>query len=152
LSTPASDIYDIFVNNQITDFRLNTLFQTSGSVAFGLYLQPWLLEAIDIFDVCTQDLTFDKTTQTFSQTLTQKHINMLAQFMVLPWLRKEVQDVLQMRIKIQGGDLRTASENLGLREKRETLKLKREEIDHLLTEYSYKNNNWSDWRNQNFAG
>ncbi len=149
MSTPISDVAGIFLS-LINDNRLTNLIVSSGSTSFETYVQPWLLQAIDDFDICIQDLTYDSTTQIFSTTLTQQSKNILAQIMVKYWLEREVQDVLQMRSKIQDRDFKTFSESASLKEKQNSLNIKREEVSQLLVSYGLKHNSWASWKNQEF--
>jgi len=151
MATTIDEINDLFLQ-LVNDYRLTAIFQASGSSALNDYLENWLLFAIDDFDnICTQALTYSTTTQTFSVDLTQKNKNVLAQIMVQYWLQKEVNDVLQMNLFIQDKDFKTHSASTNLKEKRELLNAKREEISQLLLNYGYKNNEWDDWENQIFA-
>lgn len=148
--TTLDEVADLFLS-LVNDFRLTTLYQSSGSGALNTYLEPWLMQAIDEFEDCTQVLTYDTTTQAFSVTLTQKHKNILAQIMVQYWLLKEMNDVLQMNIIIQDPGFKTHSSSQNLKEKRELYNAKREEISQLLLSYAYKNSvSWEDWKDQDF--
>lgn len=151
MTTTLDQIGDLFLS-QVSDYRLNIIYQSSGSSALNDYIQPWLLMAIDEFDdICTQDLTYDSGSQLFTETLTQKNMNILAQIMVKYWLNKEVQNVLQMDSFIQDRDFKTHSAAQNLREKQLLLNSKKEEISQLLLDYGYRNNDWSGWEAQNFA-
>jgi ABC-type uncharacterized transport system ATPase subunit len=151
MGTSLSEIVDLFQFLQ-QDYKLTALYESSGSTTFVTYHEPWLLMAIDDFEpICTQVLTYDSGSQIFSVTLTQKNQNILAQIMVLYWLQKEVHNVLQMNNLITDKDFRTFSAAQNLREKRELLNAKREEISQLLLNYGYKNNTWDDWADQNFV-
>lgn len=151
MATTLDEVCDLFLSLQ-QDYKLTALYQTSGSATFLTYLEPWLLYSIDEFDgICTQSLTYSTTTQSFTETLTQKNKNVLAQLMVRYWLQKEVQDVLQMRVNLQDRDYKHYSEAQNLKEKRELLNVKREEISQLLLDYGYKNNDWASWELQDFA-
>jgi len=150
MATNSSEIFDLFMLLQ-SDYRLNTIYISSGSSAFNDYLQPWLLMSIDSFDdICNQSLDYNLTTQNFTQTLTQKNKNILAQTMIKFWLQKEVQDVLQMNNLIQDKDFKTFSAAQNLSAKQEAYNAKREEISQLLVDYGYANNDWTNWKLQNF--
>ena len=151
MASSADSIFDLFLS-MISDYRLTTLFQTSGSSVLNLYLEPWLLFSITDFEiVCDQDLTYSTTTQEFTETLTQKNKNILAQIMVRYWLSKEVQDITQMRLHVQDKDFRTFAEANNLREKQSLLNTKREEISQLLVDYKLQDADlWTQWNLQNF--
>lgn len=99
--------------------------------------------AIPDFDICEQDLE-DRTdvNYTFDIVLTTENKTILAQIMVKYWLSREVNDILQMRLKIQDKDFHTYSENQNLREKSAWLSKVKEEISQRLVDYGYKYFDW----------
>lgn len=148
-STAINDLFTMLVN----DYRLDALYQTSGSAVFTTYLEGWLLFSIAEFSAyCTQNLSYDTSTQMFAEDLTQEHQIILARIMTKYWLQKLVQDVLQMNNNIQDHDFKTYSQAQNLREKREFLAQKEEEIALMLEEYGYRNNDWNNWNLQIFGG
>jgi hypothetical protein len=153
MSTEATEIFDLFMLQQ-RDYRLTSLYSNSGSSVLNTYLEGFLLFAITKFvPLCTQDLAYDTTTQSFSSTLTMEHKLILAQIMVLYWLEQEVHDISQMRMTIQDKDFKHYSEAQNLTAKKDLLNIKKEEISQLLSEYGYRNSiSWSDWALQIFGG
>ena len=149
MATTLDEICDLALT-LIDDYRLTALYQTSGSASLNTYLEPWLLMAIDEFDLCSQALSYSTTTQVFTLDLIQQHKNILAQIMTKYWMQKEVQDVNQMRLHLQDRDFKTFAEANNLKEKREFYNTKQEEIDRILQKYGYRNNDWESWENQTF--
>ena len=151
MATSLDSVCDLFTT-LISDYKLTALYSSSGSSGLNNYLESFLLFSIDEFsDLCSQDLTYSTTTQTFDATLTQKNKNVLAQIMVKYWLQKELQDVLQMRLHLQDRDFRSFAESNNLREKRELYNMKREEISQMLNDYGYRNFvDWDEWDDQDF--
>ena len=150
MATNASEVFDLFLSH-VNDYNLTALYQSSGSAGLNTFLTPWLLNSIDDFDLCSQSLAFSTTTQNFTETLTQQHMNILANIMVKYWLEKEVMNISQMRLKLQDRDYRTYAEANNLKEKRELLIAKQEEIDRLLQKYGYRTNDWTSWEDQIFS-
>lgn len=151
MATNISEINDLFLM-LTSDYRLNTIYQTSGSAALNTYLEAWLLYSINDFEsICNQDLVYDKSTQDFSVNLTQENINMLAQIMVKYWMQKNVQDILQIENSIQDHDFKTYSQAQNLKAKQDYYNIKREEVSQLLIDYGYKYNQWSNWDSQMFS-
>jgi len=154
MSTLSSEINDLFLM-RVKDYRLDSIYNSSGSSAFNVYLEPWLLDAIDEFDICNQDLTYVSSTTTdegyFATTLTSKNKNILSQIMVKYWLANSVSNILQMDNLIQDHDFKTFAQANNLKAKQDYLSAKKEEISQVLIDYDYKNNDWSAWRNQTFA-
>lgn len=150
MSTSLEDIVDRFMMLQ-NDYQLLTLYKTSIE-DFNTYLEGWLIFAADEFaEFCTQDLTYSTTTQTFTETLTQENINILAQLMVKYWLQKQIQNVLQMNNLIQDHDFKTFSQSSNLKAKQDYYAMKVEELSQMLVSYAYRHNNWSDWNSQDFV-
>ena len=149
--TPAAQVYDLLMQ-QITDYRLDTLFNTSVT-DFENYLSAWLLLSCNDFDVCNQDLTFDTSVNCFVETLNQTNITILSQLMVKYWMQKNVNDVLSMNLKVIDKDFRTASEAPNLQAKTAQLNKQEERCSQALINYAYrKNTDWNGWFNQSFAG
>jgi hypothetical protein len=149
MGTQLSDVNDLFMT-LINDHKLNSLF-LADITNFNTFLEGWLIRAIDEFsNYCDQDLTYSITTQEFTQTLTQKNKNMLSNMMTLYWLQKEVQNVLQFSLAITDRDFSHYSEAQNLKEKKDLLLSKKEEISQNLQDYAYRTNDWSNWKNQNF--
>lgn len=153
MATNSSEIYDLFLS-RVDDYRLTSIYQNSGSIVLGTYLEPWLLDSINEFNVCTQSLTFVVTSGSvegyFIETLTTEHKLILSQILVKYWLTKSVQNILQMNNNITDHDFKMYSQAQNLKAKQDYYNTKKEEIAQLLVDYSYKNNDWVNWKNQDF--
>jgi hypothetical protein len=152
MSTDVNNIFDLFSTLQ-DDWRLTTLFVTSGSDAYATYLTPWLMFSCDDFSpICDQSLIFSSGSTSFVTDLTQENQNILAQLMTKYWLQKEVQNILQMSNSIQDRDFKTYSQAQNLSAKKDLYNAKLEELDRLLGRYEQRRINWANWKNQNFDG
>ncbi|RPI82270.1 MAG: hypothetical protein EHM34_07195 [Nitrosopumilales archaeon] len=150
MTTSLDEVCDLFLG-RITDYRLTTLYTTSGSGALNTYLEPYLLDAIDEFDVCDQALVYSTSTQTFSVTLTSINKNMLSFIMVKYWLAKEIRDINQMRLHLFDRDYKTFAEANNLKTKIDLYTITCEEVSNKLTSYGYKRwVTWDDWDDQDF--
>ena len=149
--TTLPDIVDLFMSLQ-QDYRLVSLYSTSGSAAFGTYVEPWLLYSVAEFSpVANQVLTYDTTTQSFDKLLNQENQLIIAQIMTKWWLQKLVFDVTAMKNFIVDHDFSRHSEAANFKEKKDALNMKKEEISQMLNEYAYRNNgSWKSWYNQMF--
>lgn len=150
MGTDIREVFDLFMQ-QVTDYRLIDLFDTSAE-DFENYLQAFLEYAIVDFAICDQDLEFDSTTKEFPVTLTRENKVILATLMMKQWLQKEVNDVTQFRLHVMDRDFKVASEAVNLREKVSLLTNVKEQCSQLLNDYAYRNNNWTEWFNQEFSG
>jgi hypothetical protein len=154
MTTPVSDVNDLFLA-RINDYRITTIFQSSGSLVMTQYLDPWILDAIDMFGgICTQSLAYTLTSGSvegyFTEDLTTEHKNILSQIMVQFWLSKSVSDILQMNNSLQDSDFKTFSQAQNLTAKKDYLNNVKESVSQLLVNYGYKNNDWENWRNMKF--
>ena len=154
MGTLSSEIFDLFLTS-VNDYRLTSIYTSSGSLVLDTYLEPWLLQSIVEFsDVCTEDLTYtasgSATEGYFDATLSMEAKLMLSQIMVKYWLQKTIQDILQMNLHITDHDFKTFSASQNLKAKQEYYILKCEEISQRLVSYGYKKNDWQSWRNQDF--
>lgn len=155
MTTSLSDICDLFLT-KVSDYRLDTIFSTSGSLVLSTHLEPYLLSSIDEFeDICTQDLTYTESTSTddgyFAETLNRENKNVLSQLMVRYWLGQSIRDILQMNNALQdSAGFKTYSQAQNLKAKQDFYNTTREENSQLLNDYAYKHNNWSNWELQNF--
>jgi hypothetical protein len=154
LATYLSEVADLFLS-RVSDYKLDTIYQTSGSFVFGNYIEPYLLDSIQEFDVCDQVLDYtvsgSATDGVFSLDLTMENKIVLSQLMILSWLARDIQNIIQMNNHITDRDFKTFSASQNLTAKRDYYNLKREELSQRLVNYSFKKNNWADWRNQDFA-
>ena len=150
MATSLSEVYDLFMLT-VTDYRLNHLFDSSEE-DFETYLQAWLEFAIVDFHMCDQDLNFDNTTKTFSDTLTRENKVILATLMMKYWMQKNVNDITQMNLHITDRDFKVASEAMNLREKTIRLNNVKETCSQMLVDYAYRHNDWTGWLEQDFFG
>ena len=150
MSTSIREIFDLFML-RVSDYRLNHLFDTSEE-DFDTYLQGFLEFAISDFDICDQDLNYDETTKTFSDTLTRENKTILATLMMKYWLEKLVNDITQLNLHITDRDFKVASEAMNLREKTIRLNNVKETCSQMLVDYAYKHNDWTGWLEQDFFG
>jgi hypothetical protein len=149
--TSIVDVTDLFMTLQ-QDYRLISLYTTSGSAALTDYLEAWLLFSIQEFTpVCNQSLTYTSgSVQEFTETLNTENQLILAQIMIKYWLKKTVQDTLQMNNSLQDHDYKSFSQAQNLKAKQDFYNVVVEQVGQTLNEYAYRNNNWVDWLNQEF--
>ena len=154
MTTLSSLIVDRFLM-RVQDYKLDSIYNTSGSFVLNEYVEVWLLDAIDMFSpVCVEDLTYTSTSGStegyFTATLSSEAQNILSQIMVLHWLKREVQNALSMGLFVTDRDMKTFSSAQNLTAKKDFLIVKTEEIDKLIGDYAYRHNNWTQWEIQDF--
>lgn len=140
--TPYSEIFELFLAS-IRDYRIDRLYNQSVEDMEN-YLTPFLIKAITNFRKCKVDLEDrDDQSRVFNQTLSTDEKVILSNLMVVEWLTKEVNDVLQMRLHLQDTDFKIYSAANNLKEKRELLIEFQNNVDKQITQYIYKNFDWS---------
>ena len=156
MTTSASDIFDLFMAS-ISDYKLDTIFETSGIEGLNTTLEPWLLFSIfDFNEICTQSLAYTKIASTgtgdglFTATLTTRNQVFLALLMLRYWMERQVQDVIQMNNFVQDRDFKKYSASQNLNAKKDYLRQIIERVDARLVEYGYDNNDWASWKTQDF--
>lgn len=157
MGTKASDIFDLFMTT-VSDYKLETIFESTGESGLNTALEPWLLFGIaDFDDVCTQSLSYTNISETetgdgeFAVDLTLKNQIILSLIMLRYWMERQVQDVMQMNNFIQDHDFKRFSAASNLRAKSDYLRDIIERVDTRLLQYGLYNNNWSNWQNQDFG-
>jgi hypothetical protein len=141
---------------RVRDWRLDLIYNTSGSSNLNLSLEPWLLDAIVTFEpISDQSLTYTASGSSiegyFTETLSLTNKIMLSKIMVKSWLQATVNNILQMDNKITDRDFRTFSAAQNLKAKQDYLNSLKEEISQDMIDYSYKRVDWTSWNNQIFA-
>jgi len=155
MGTTSTEIFDLFLAN-IRDYTIDTIYTNSGSTTLNIYMEPWLLYAIVEFtEVCDQSLEYTGASMSvgqgyFDETLSLKNKIILALLMTKYWLKKEIQNVLQMRNHITDHDFKTFSAANNLHAKRVYYMSVNKELDGILGRYGYDNNDWTNWKLQNF--
>ena len=139
--TAFSDVYDAFMM-LVKDPNLNALYNTSVS-NFETYISAWLYNAITDFKNCNQSLT--NSGGSFTETLTDENIKILALLMKKYWLKKTINDLSQMNLHIQDKDFKTFAEANNLEVKRMLYAQELEEVSQMLTEYGLENIDWASW-------
>jgi hypothetical protein len=155
LTTPSSTVLDLFLS-RVDDYRINTIYSTSGSLALNMYLEPFLFDSImELTPIATQDLTFIPTSGSvegyFAQDLSMINKIVLSRICVKSWLIKTINSVLQMNVNLLDHDFKTYAQSQNLSAKQAYLMTVREEISQLLVDYGTQNINWNSWQNQNFV-
>lgn len=133
MATPFSDVTDLALV-VIDDYKLVQLSQIDED-AFKTYLEGFLVTAIPDFDGCKTDLSYNLATATFENNLNAKEKSILSKFMVIKWFEREVNDIKQINLGLQGRDFKRNSEASNLKEKSEYIDRLREKVKQDITDY-----------------
>lgn len=97
------------------------------------------LENFEIdFDIANRD----DVNYTFDSVLTDGQQLFVAKLMVIGYISREVNDIMQMKLHLQTGDFKTFAERNNLEGKQELLNTLKEEINYKITKRGYKGFDW----------
>ena len=156
MGTTLTEVSDLFLSS-ISDYKLDTIYTTSGSLILNQNIEPWLLKSImDFNPICTQDLAYTVVSGSsdgqFVETLTMENQILLSMHMELYWLQKGIQDYRTLTNLFEDRDFRPFSPAQNIRERTSNYNAKREELSQRLVSYAYAYNiDWSAWRNQVYS-
>lgn len=152
--TGSDEVVDRFMMQIMNDNILNTIYNTSGSTTLVIYTESWLLASIDEFNrVSKEDLTYIPSSGSdigyFAATLSQRAINILSRIMVKQWLQQQVSNSLAFGRYFSDREFRMSAPMLP--SLRSYLLEVTENVDKLLSDYSWDKNAWDQWQIGNFS-
>lgn len=119
----------------VADYKIEKLYKTSVP-EFKAYCDVFLMQAINNFIDCEQDLTYNLPNRTFIADLTPLEISILADYWGIAWMTRNVQDATQISLKLTStGGFETHSEAQNLKEKSSWLDRLRERVEQKITQY-----------------
>lgn len=143
MATSFSEIIDMALIT-IQDYKLDNLYSEDPD-SFESITQAFLLKGLPQFTNCKTPLTYDLSTQSFSNDLKPIEISILADLWVAEWFAWHVQNVTQFENKMTPSDFKHFSESQNLREKSEYLDRLREKFNQKMIDYDLKHFDWSSW-------
>jgi len=154
LGTSLTTVVDLFLS-EVTDWTLDVLYSTSGSIGLNTFVEPWLLNSINKFYMCDQDLTYTPISGSvdgyFTETLTSENTLILSNIMTQYWYNRLVNNVRQMNTYLTDKEFDQHSAANNMNAKLQLFNAKKEEVNQILTEYTYRKNDWTQWKLQNFV-
>ncbi len=137
-----STSYDVVDNsflNKITDDYLLTIpdeelqrmidnFRTSASVKFKQ---------------CSKIQNKDKTSREYTETLTDEEVEILANLMVLEWLRQRINSIELLKQTMSTKDYQMYSQANHLKSLMDLKKMTEAEVSRMIVSYTYSNNSLS---------
>ena len=134
MATPFDNIVDLALIG-IRDYKLDKLFNYSHE-DFTNYCDSFLIRAIPNFFRCKQSLEYDMNNRAFISDLTSTEQSILADFWVISWVEKEVQDARALQATLQvSSAFSTHSQSQFLKEKKALLDNMYEKVYQKITDY-----------------
>ena len=153
MGTTLSEVVDLFLSS-VSDYRIDALYESSGSMAVNTQVERFLLDAIDDFDICDQSLEYTPITTTedgyFTEDLAQKNKDILSDLMSVGWLEKGLKDRREFTNIISDHDFNMHSPAQNIIARSSLYIIMKEKVDQRLNRYSYNDADWDSWNNQNF--
>lgn len=119
----------------VDDYKLVKLYNNNKE-GFKKWCDGFLLSAIPNFFQCKQSLDYDLVERQFTSELTNVEISILADFWIISWLQKEVQNSTKINVLLQtSGSFKTHSASQNLKEKGAYLDELREKVYQKITDY-----------------
>lgn len=144
MGTPYSDIYDLALMS-IEDYMINRMAREDEKGLLS-YLQGFLIRAIPNFNNCLKPLSNRSDEKgTFNISLDDDEKNILADWLVIMYLDKEILDRRQITGMMQNkNEAHRYSEANLLREKSELRAKKYEQVRNRQRDYSLKHIDWKE--------
>lgn len=138
MATPFQNIFVRF-QGKVQDYFLDDLF-ISDIDSYELYLTSLLKSALTKFDNCKNNLSNrDDILMEFNSTLTEKEEEILSVLMLVEWLEKEVNNLLEMRLALSSSDFKRYAEANNMNAKRDLRDRTIERSEKLMTDYALLN-------------
>lgn len=127
------------------DYRLDdAIVKEETSTLIGVFT-PYIKFAageLEDFDVDFSIADRDNTTHEFNSELTDGQQLVVAKLMVIGYLTREVNDIMQMQLHLQTGDFKTFAERNNLEGKMNLVNVLKEEINYKITKSGWKAYEW----------
>lgn len=150
MSTAFSEVIDNALIS-IQDYKIDKLYNNSPT-NWATYMNGFVIKAIPHFTNSKIDLSYDNTTYTFTNTLGNSEIDILADWAVYEWFCREVNNVSQFNITMTPSDFKRYAESQNLREKSEYKDRMREVAMQKMVDYGVTNIPWEQWASGNYWG
>ena len=146
------NVLDRVYTTLFTDYKLDKLIQVDEQ-AFYDFLGGFLVNAVDYFDGCLNDLSYHAVEDTiekdgelitvinyvFDNELTSKEIYILSLGVALGWYKKQLDDVTQFKLHLSNKDFKSYSEQQNLQRRLERLGAMEEDFSEEIQKYQITN-------------
>lgn len=134
MPTPFSDVFERF-QQKIQDYTIDDMYELSTK-AYEDYLTGFLKSGLVKFFHCKKDLTSrDDANKTFLIDLSELEQEILSHLMVIEWLEKETNNIMEMRLALSSHDWKRYAESQNLKEKSNLRDKSIETTDNLKMQY-----------------
>ncbi|MBS6562942.1 MAG: hypothetical protein KH328_06285 [Staphylococcus sp.] len=132
--TSFDEIIDIALV-KVDDYKIMKAYNQSQDV-FKQYCDGFLINAIPNFFQCKQSLDYNVDKRKFISDLTNVEISILADFWVIEWFNREIQNSTKINALLQtSGSFKTHAASQNLKEKGAYIDALREKVYQKITDY-----------------
>lgn len=132
--TSFDEIIDIALV-KVDDYKIMKAYNQSQDV-FKQYCDGFLINAIPNFFQCKQSLDYNVDKRKFISDLTNVEISILADFWVIEWFNREIQNSTKINALLQtSGSFKTHAASQNLKEKGAYIDILREKVYQKITDY-----------------
>jgi len=140
MATPYTTIYVSFLNKVSDQYLANM-----SDINLNLQMLKYLNSSVPKFKKCKKDLSLRSVDGLgFTEDLTDEEVEILANLMVIEWLRPQVNSLELLKQSMGSKDFNLYSQANHLKELQTLRKDAQSEISKLLVDYSYNNNSLDD--------
>ena len=127
------------------DYKLDGTIVNEDIPTLNKVFAPYIKYAageLENFDVNFDISDRDDVQYTFNSELTDGQQLFVAKLMVIGYLTREVNDIMQMKLHLQTGDFKTFAERNNLEGKMNLVNVLKEEANYKITKSGYKAYTW----------
>lgn len=145
-NTTYSEVIEIALHI-LHDYKLDNVIVAEDMTTLNKVFTPYIKIAsgeLENFDVDFDISQRDDTTHTFLSELTDGQQLFVAKLVVIGYLAREINDIMQMKLHLQTGDFKTFAERNNLEGKQGLKDILSEEINYKITKRGYKDYEWGE--------
>lgn len=138
MGTPYAQVYEHFLS-KISDYSFLQIPEEELENILEVYLKTAMSE----FDSSTRDFNLrDDEAKEFEEILSLKEIDILANLMVVAYLKPKVITTENIKLGMSDADYRIYSQANHIKELMTLYKEMKSEVQKMITKFSYKNADW----------
>lgn len=145
-NTTYLDVIEIALHI-LHDYKLDNAIVTEDTATLNKVFTPYIKIAsgeLENFDVDFDISQRDDVLYTFLTELTDGQQLFVAKLIVIGYLSREINDIMQMKLHLQTGDFKTFAERNNLEGKQNLKDILSEEMNYKITKRGYKDFDWGN--------
>lgn len=143
-NTTYSEVIELALHI-LHDYKLDGTIINEDIDTLNKVFAPYIKYAageLENFEIDFEIANRDDVNYTFNSVLTDGQQLFVAKLIVIGYISREVNDIMQMKLHLQTGDFKTFAERNNLEGKQDLLNTLKEEINYKITKRGYKGFDW----------